>query len=220
MTVDAVELLRASYEPLIAFADAVDEAQGWSPTLLPGWSVRDLLFHLAGDCQRALVALATPADAPADTDEVSYWTEWKPGTEGAQAGLRGTRIIASAWSSVRGPAGLYAETARAVLTAAARADLDDVVTTQGRRLRVEALLRTLAVEAGVHHLDLEPVLADRPAAAALGEVRRVLDALLGAPAAAGWDDVRWVRLGTGRAALTDGERAELGDRADRLPLFG
>ena len=217
---DSVSLLRAAYLPLIAFADRVDEDTGWTATQLPGWTVRDLLFHLAGDCQRALVALATPSADPADTDEVSYWTPWQPGTEAAQAGLRGTRISASAWSSVRGPAGLYAETARAVLVAAARADLSDVITTQGRVLTVEALLRTLAIEAAIHHLDLAPALTSLPAADALAEVRRVLDALLGRPAPAQWDTVRWIRLGTGRAEPTDAETAQLGHTAARLPLFG
>lgn len=217
---DAVALLVAAYRPLLAFADSVDEGHGWTPTLLPGWCVRDLIFHLASDCQRALVALATPVDEPPDTDEVSYWSHWQPGTEGAQAGLRGTRIMASAWSSVRGPAALYAETARAVLVAAGRADPASVVGTQGHRLAVDALLHTLAVEAAVHHLDLAPVLPDPPSGDVLAAVRHVLDGLLREPAPAHWDDVRYIRLGTGRAELTDDERRELGPLAQRFPLFG
>jgi hypothetical protein len=218
--VDAVSLLAAAYRPLLAFADRVDERQGWTATLLPGWCVRDLIFHLASDCQRALVALATPVDEPADTDEVSYWSHWQPGTEGAQSGLRGTRIMASAWTSVRGPAGLYRETAQAVLVSAARSNPSNVVATQGHRLTVAALLHTLAVEATVHHLDLAPVLPDPPAAAALAAVRHVLDGLRGEPAPESWPDMRYVQLGTGRAELTDEERRQLGGRADQFPLFG
>lgn len=217
---DAVSLLSDAYRPLLAFADMVDERQGWTATRLPGWCVRDLIFHLASDCQRALVALATPVDEPADTDEVSYWSHWQPGTEGAQNGLRGTRIMASAWTSVRGPAGLYSVTARAVLVAAGRADPGEVVATQGHRLTVESLLHTLAVEAAVHHLDLAPVLPDPPAGAALRSVRHVLNGLLGEPVPDGWDDVRYVQLGTGRAELTEDERSHLGRHADRFPLFG
>ena len=111
----SVELLADAYRPILSLAEHIAEPQGWAPSLLPGWTVRDLLFHLACDCQRALVALATPGRQPPDTDEVTYWSAWTPGTEAAQAGLRGTRIMASAWSSVRGPADLYLETARAVL---------------------------------------------------------------------------------------------------------
>lgn len=220
MSSEAVALLRAAYAPLIEFAEALDEEQGWRPTQLPGWTVRDLIYHLACDAQRALVALATPADGPADTDEVSYWSEWQPGTAGADAGRRGIRIMASAWTSVRGPAGLHAETARAVLTAAARADLDQVVRTQGRQLRVRALLHTLAVEAAVHHLDLDPVIAGPPAADVLAAVRDVLDGLLGTRLPVDWTDARYARAGTGREPLTGDDRTRLGPLADRFPLFG
>jgi hypothetical protein len=182
--------------------------------------VRDLLFHLATDCQRLLVALATPADGPPDTDEVSYWSAWQPGTEGAEAGLRGTRLMASAWSSVRGPADLYVETAEALLRAARRADPASVVRTQGRTLTVASLLHTSAVEAAVHHLDLRPALTEDPHPEALRAVRAVLDGLAGRPAPADWSDARYVLVGTGRAELTDAERAELGDASERFPLFG
>jgi hypothetical protein len=48
----------------------------------------------------------------------------------------------------------------------------------------------------------------------------VLDGLLGAPAPADWDDVRYARTGTGRLPLEPAERAALGALADRFPLFG
>jgi hypothetical protein len=217
---DAVELLRRAHRPLMELAAAADEVVGWTATRLPGWTVRDLLFHLATDCQRLLVALASPAEGPPDTDEVSYWSTWQPGTEGAEAGLRGTRLMASAWSSVRGPADLYVETAEALLRAARRADPASVVRTQNRTLSVASLLHTSAVEAAVHHLDLRPVLGDDPDPLTLRAVRAVLDGLAGRPAPADWPDVRYVLVGTGRAELTDDERTELGDLAERYPLFG
>ncbi|MDP9093093.1 MAG: maleylpyruvate isomerase N-terminal domain-containing protein [Actinomycetota bacterium] len=216
----ANELLELAYRPLLAFAEQVDDVAGWTPTLLPGWTARDLLFHLASDCQRALVAFATPASSPVDTDEISYWSHWKPGTAGAQAGLRGTRIMASAWGSVRGPADLYLGTARAVLSCARGIDPSLVITTQGATMTANALMSTLAVEAGVHQLDLEPVLAEPPATPVLAEIRRVLDGLLGEPMPLRWEDVRYIRIGTGRLPIEDAERAELGGRADRFPLFG
>lgn len=216
----SVDLLDKAYAPLLALAGRVDEPDGWTATLLPGWAVRDLLFHLASDAQRALVALATPAEGSVDTDEVSYWSAWRPGAPEAESGLRGTRIMASAWTSVRGPAGLYVETARAVLNAARAADPGAVVSTQGHSMTVTSLLHTLAVEAAVHHLDLEPVLPERPDREVLAAVRHVLDGLLGTPAPAEWDDVRYARTGTGRLPLADAERAAVGSRADRFPLFG
>lgn len=212
------ELLAQAYAPLLALAEEVDDERGWQPTALPGWTVRDLLFHLASDAQRALVALATPAPGGPDCDEVSYWGAWSPGTEGAESGLRGTRIIASAWSSVRGPADLFVSTARAVLVQAGRADLAAVVATQGRQLTVCSLLRTLVVEAAVHHLDLG--LGEPPSAVSLAEVRHVLDGLLGMPVPLAWDDVHYALVGTGRVALTPPEEQALGELTGRFPLFG
>jgi hypothetical protein len=218
--VSPVDLLEAAYAPLLGLAERVDEQLGWTPTHLPGWTVRDLLFHLASDAQRALVALGTPSDEPVDTDEVTYWSAWSPGTAGAHAGLRGTRIMSSVWTSVRGPADLYLETTKAVLVLAADADPATVVSTQQRTLTVGSLLHTLAVEAAVHHLDLEPVLHGPPASSVLAEVRRVLDGLLGQPVPVDWDDSRYARVGTGRLPLRPDERAALGHLADRFPLFG
>jgi hypothetical protein len=218
--VHAIELLATAYRPLIAFSSAVDEPTGWAPTQLPGWAVCDLIFHLAADAQRALVALAQPSRATCDTDEVSYWRSWQPGTDSTSAGLRGIRISASAWPSVRGPADLFVETASAVVAVAERADLTDSVSTQGHTMTVDALLRTLVAEATVHHLDLEPTLPAPPDVSTLQEVRRVLDGLLGQPAPSEWDDIHYARLGTGRIALNAHERDRLGPLAERFPLFG
>jgi hypothetical protein len=88
-------------------------------------------------------------------------------------------------------------------------------------LSVADFLSTLVVEAAVHHLDLVLRL-DRPGPAAgpLGEVRRVLEDLLGRPLPGRWDDATAARRGTGRERLTDDDRAELGDAASAFPLFG
>lgn len=57
---NSLDLLVEAYRPLRALAESVDEDLGWTPSLLPGWTVRDLLMHLLTDCQRALVAIGTP----------------------------------------------------------------------------------------------------------------------------------------------------------------
>jgi len=44
--------------------------------------------------------------------------------------------------------------------------------------------------------------------------------LLGGPLPAGWDDATPARRGTGREALTAGDRAELGSASAAFPLFG
>ena len=60
--------------------EPLDDATGWQPTRCAGWTVRDLVYHLVGDAQRALVAVHTPTAAEADVDAVTYWANWKPGT--------------------------------------------------------------------------------------------------------------------------------------------
>ncbi len=73
----------------------------------------------------------------------------------------------------------------------------------------------------MHHLDLVVVL-DRPlpSAGPLRVVRETLDGLLGQKVPLSWDDVTYARAGTGRAPLPAEDRAELGELAERFPLFG
>lgn len=211
--------LETAYEDLARLALSVTEEEAWLPTGCTGWSVRDLLLHLLSDAQRGLVALATPAHATADRDAVSYWTDAPSGDDAEYRGLRGTRIVASAYGLSR-LVEQYAETARAVVHLASRTPDDRVVGTQGHTLTVPDLVSTLVVEAALHHLDLvthltRPGPADEP----LRTVRNTLDGLLGRPEPVGWDDATYARSATGRRGLTASERAALGSDADRLPLL-
>lgn len=210
------QVLDASYGALLGVVAALDDDIGWRATRCAGWTVRDLVHHLLTDAQRGLVALHTPASGAADVDAVSYWAAWQPDTPGADAGRRGTRIMASAWSSVEPIAGLYAETATAVLVAGATRSGGELVATQGHVLTVDDLFRTLAVEATVHQLDLR---LGKPSEAGLTETRRVLDGLLGWPAPIA-DANRYALISTGRERLTDEEADMFGAAAERLPLFG
>ena len=125
-------------------------------------------------------------------------------------------ISVSRRSSVEPIATLYAETARAVLVAGHGRAGDDLVATQDHVLTVDALFRTLAVEATVHHLDLR---LGQPSQVGLEETRRVLDGLLGR-AAPIEDAVRYALIGTGREPPTENEADAFGADVERLPLFG
>jgi hypothetical protein len=214
-------LVSEAYEALLDVLESVDDEASWAPTGCTGWAVRDLAFHVWTDAQRALVALHTPAEGPADRDAVSYWGDWAPDPVGAANGRRHTRVSASMflrWPQLRQE---YADTARAVLHAARGAAPHALVATQGHVLAVDDLLSTLAVEATIHHLDLVVGLPGRPGptGAGLAEARRVVETLLGAAEPLGWSDERCVRVGTGRAAPTPEERAMLRVLEDRLPVF-
>ncbi len=218
---DSLRLLTTAYRDLSGVLGGLSAEQAWERTGCAGWSVVDLGFHLLSDARRALVALNTPADPPADTDAVEYWRAWRPPEPGDEVELWSTRIAASVHGGLPGIAGRYAETSAAALVAASRVEPGDLIGTQGHVLSVADFLSTLVVEAAVHHLDLVLRL-DRPGPAPgpLGEVRRVLAGLLGRPLPARWDDATAARRGTGREPLTDDDRAELGAAAAAFPLFG
>ena len=218
---DPRSLLGTAYGDLSAVLSSLTVEEGWEPTGCAGWTPVDLGFHLLSDARRALVALHTPADGPADTTAVDYWTAWRPPEPGDDEELWSTRIAASVHGGLPGIASRYAETSAAAVVAAGRADVGALVGTQGRVLTVPDFLSTLVVEAAVHHLDLVLRL-DRPgpSAAPLAEVRRVLEGLLGRPLPVSWDDVTAARRGTGREPLTADDRAELGESVTAFPLFG
>jgi hypothetical protein len=215
------DALSTAYRDIVAALRDISAEEEWLPTGCAGWSVRDLLFHLRGDAQRALVALASPAGTAPDTDAISYWTHWRPGTDGALLNRRMTRISASVYSGLRPILDSFAETTEAVVYAAVHTDPDFAVRTQGHVLRAGDLVRTLVVEAAIHHLDLVVALErPLPSAGPLRLVRETLDGLLGEPLPLPWDDVAYARVGTGRTEPSESDRHALGPLAERFPLFG
>ncbi|WP_228048483.1 maleylpyruvate isomerase N-terminal domain-containing protein [Streptomyces justiciae] len=215
------EVLRAAYSAFADVARPLADEESWRPTGCTGWAVRDLILHCVADCQRALVALHTPAAGPADRDAVTYWRDWRPDPVGAANGRRWSRVGASMFLDFRQLRELYLETAAATVHAAEAAAQDRLVATQGHVLTAGDLMTTLAVEATIHHLDLVVDLpgVPEPAPVGLAAVRATLDGLLGRPVPVAWSDEHYARAATGRAPLTDAERRSLGADAERLPLF-
>jgi uncharacterized protein (TIGR03083 family) len=222
-----LDALATGYRNVTDVVTGLSEADLMRPSGCAGWAVTDVLYHQLLDAQRALVAFATPVTEPADRDDVSYWVAFAPqdGQAGdlaraeAAAHARFVRVAASAY-----PPGtlarVWSETAAAACRAA-RACRAEAVTTQGYVLRPADFTATLAVETAVHYLDLTVSLpsAPPPDPASLALVRRVLEGLLGSPLPASWDDTGAAVKGTGRAPLTDEDRALLGPLAERVPLF-
>lgn len=217
-------VLKSAYGAFVSAVGALGDEESWLPSGCAGWAVRDLVFHCLTDAQRGLVALHTPAAGPVDRDAVSYWADWQPGTVGAANGRRYARVSASMFLYFEQLRELYVETAAAVVTAAGRADPEQLVGTQGHVLTTGDVMATLAVEATIHHLDLvahlPPEAAAPPAEDALACVRGTLDGLLGRPVPLDWSDEHYARAATGRVPLTDVERERLGADAERLPLLG
>lgn len=204
----------------------LDDAGLQRPTRCRGWLVADLLFHVLCDAQRALVALASPATGPADVDDVSYWRAFTPGGDDDASVKHAwwARRSAAAFDRPSGVVRIWSDTAPAAARAAAAADPDGYVTTQGHVLRVPDLLATLTTEAVIHHLDLVVDLPDAPlpAAAPTRVAVATVDGLLSDDAVrpTGWDDRDYLLKATGRVPLTDRDRLELGEAAGWFPLLG
>ncbi|MEV1155298.1 maleylpyruvate isomerase N-terminal domain-containing protein [Micromonospora chokoriensis] len=218
------EALAQAYAGISAVVDALDDTGLQRTTRCHGWLVADLLLHVLGDAQRALVALASPADGPADVDDVSYWRDFPGGGDEATGHAWWVRRSAAAFDRPTGIVRLWRETAPAAVRAAASTNPQGYVTTQGHVLRVPDFLATLTTEAVVHHLDLIVDLPDAPPPGPLATRVAVatMDGLLSddtvRPVA--WSDHDFLLKATGRVPLTDRDRLELGESAGWFPLLG
>jgi len=205
-----LDALRIAYGDLAALAVSLDEDASWRPTACAGWAVRDLVHHLLGDAQRALVALATPSSGPVDRDSTTYWLD-SPGAPDADSrGIRAVRSMASQWR-LEYLTATFAETTTAVVTLAGRAVPEDLVVTQGHVLSVGDLLATLVVEATIHHLDMTvDVDSAGPHPEPVAITRDTVDGLLGRSTPESWNKEQWVRAATGRDELLEEQRSYLG----------
>lgn len=214
------ELLGEVYGLVTGVAEGLAPHEVEIPTRAAGWSVRDLILHMLLDTQRALIALASPAETEPDVDEVSYWRSFRPGDDedarDAHAGF-----VRSAAAAYTGTAGLFAQwsaTWQAAVRAVEGSAPTQPVHTQGHVITVAALVDTLLVEATVHYLDVTVGLKAPPAPEqALAHTRAVVAALYGEPLPTVLDDVTAVLVGTGRLPV---DRALFGTGADRLPVLG
>ncbi|HEY2950481.1 MAG TPA: maleylpyruvate isomerase N-terminal domain-containing protein [Micromonosporaceae bacterium] len=214
--------VRGAYGGVTEFATGLTDDDLMRPSRCRGWAVADVLFHLLCDAQRALVALATPAAGPPDVDHVSYWASFQPGRPGAAGHAWWVRRSAAAFERPSGIVGVWRETAPAAARAAALANPDGYVATQGHVLAVPDFLATLVTEAVVHHLDMAVDMpgAKPPSREALGVALCTMDGLLDGGRPGLWTPEDYLLKATGRVELDERDRAALGDVADRFPLLG
>jgi hypothetical protein len=221
----AVAALCSAYRAVTEVVSGLDDADFSRATGCAHWSVDALLFHLMLDAQRALMALAAPGTEPADTDDVSYWRAYAAEVEADEELEAETARFATGSAAAYGrPAGLvrhWTDLSAAAVSAAARSDPELTVATQGLRLGTDDFLRTLVVEATLHHLDLVRYLAGVPGppAANLALTRATIEALLGVPTPPDWDDRSTALWLTGREAAPAAELHRLGPAAELLPVI-
>ena len=70
------EALAQAYDGITAWSTAWTTPACNGPPDAGAGSSPTCCFHVLGDAQRALVALASPVDGPADVDDVSYWRDF------------------------------------------------------------------------------------------------------------------------------------------------
>jgi uncharacterized protein (TIGR03083 family) len=203
--------LDAAYAGITAVVAELDDMELLLPTGCRGWLVADLLLHVTGDAQRALVALATPADGPADVDAISYWRDFAadgdPTATGAHA--QWVRRSAAAFQRPTGVVQVWSDTAPAAVRAASLADPGALIATQGHVLTVADFLTTLVTEAVIHHFDLIMHLPDapEPAPAAESVALSTMEGIAGPDGLpAHWTPREALLKSAGRLPLSEAER--------------
>lgn len=218
---DAAAAFREQLATLTAACAALDDRALLAASRCHGWTVLDVLAHVHLGLQEMLLGVVSPTDAAPTQDAASYWRADVPSHDADDA--------VDQTGFARRLAGVYRRPTTLVRHLAVTADGLDrgaaaltpgAVAFQGHVLTTGDFLATWAVELAVHHLDLgrELDLAP-PAGPALRLARATVESLVERPLPAGWSDDVAVLVGTGRLPLDDGQCAEVGELAARLPAF-
>ncbi|MCP2261002.1 TIGR03083 family protein [Streptoalloteichus tenebrarius] len=202
-----------------AVADLADEDLA-QPSGCAGWLVRDLVCHLVIDAQDVLITLATPTEAEPTRDAITYWKVADTPPTGDDPLDALIVRLAAAYGEPWLLKFHLDDVGSAAGRAAALADPDLRVSTQGQVLTVGDYLSAYVLEWTLHHLDLIAHLpgAAGPPAEGLARTREMLEKIAGAAFPASFSDEDALLVGTGRRAPTDAEKAELGELAGKLPL--
>jgi hypothetical protein len=186
-----------------------------------GWRVADLVVHLRRGAESILLGLASPTEDPPDRDVVSYWREWPARGEPTFADVRFTWANSAAYGSGDGLRQHFDDMAAGVALGVV-APLAGNRRFQGHVLHVEDFVATWVVEFALHHFDLTAHLADRPGPCegAVELAAATLDGLIGLPRPAWWDVTAYVFKATGREALTEEDKLQLGGKAAVYPVIG
>jgi len=194
---------------LEAALSAVSEDEFDRPTRCAPWRVRDLLAHVGAAVARVPDMLAAPAPPAAATGAAAYYRRdrrFDPEVDGARvAGAIETATGAGTGASL---VRRFAATWRATHAAAVAAPADRVVLTRhGDAMLLTDFMVTRVVELALHGLDLADAL-NRPAWLSTESTRLVL-ALLLPEGKLPWDAETTLRKATGRAEVTETDRAAL-----------
>lgn len=215
-----MELFSRSWTALrTAVAELPDEDLA-RPSGCTGWLVRDLVCHLIIDAQDVLITLVTPAETAPTRTALTYWdvTDTPPTGNDPLDAL--TVRLAAAYEEPRLLRFHLDDVGSAAGRAAELADPELRVRTQDEVLTAGDYLAAYVLEWTLHHLDLIAHLphAAEPPAESLARSREMLEQIAGTAFPASLSDQDALRVGTGRRAPTDAEKADLGELVTTLPL--
>jgi uncharacterized protein (TIGR03083 family) len=218
--VAGVDLFSRSWAALLTAVAALPDEDFERPSGCTGWLVRDLVCHLVIDAQDVLITLATPADSEPTADALTYWNVGHRPPDGQDPLDALTVRLAAAYEQPGLLKFHLDDVGSAAGRAAGLADPGLRVSTRDEVLTVGDYLTAYVMEWTLHHLDLAAHLPqlEAPPAEALARCRAMLEEMAGAAFPASFTDEDVLLIGTGRRAPGDGERAELGAAAAKLPL--
>jgi hypothetical protein len=205
------------------------------PSGCPGWTVRDLLFHLVVGAEDVLITLVTPADAdsPRHGDALDYWAAvTRPGKDSAGRDTETTTSrnpldaqiprIAAAYLSPDLLRDHQLEIGGAAARAAGRSDADELLLNGDQVLRTDDFLASYVLEWTLHHLDLLAHLPSGtdpgPGGAPLAASRQAVEAIIGRELPTSLADADALRIATGRRSPTPEEHRVLSRVIGFLPV--
>lgn len=221
---EVVEALREESAALVAALRGLDGPEYERVTNCPPWTLAELVVHTGTSL--AVPAGFVPAHAGAPVLEAAdYYRRPERGTEAYRtSNVALAQEVARSLEPGTDVAGWFSRAAEELADRLEGLDLAvpvEVPRVGAMPIREWAATRVMAVAA--HGLDVAITLGRQPwtTSRAIDVCRPVLVALLGAepPATVGWDGPALLAVGTGRRALTEYERTQLADLADRLPLL-
>lgn len=191
------------------------------PTRCEPMTVLDLVAHVVRGADRVVeMCSVDPIDDEPQKDAVTYF-RYDADAEGPMIVARAQEVAGETGDGAAMTARWDARWSKALMAARTTAP-DSVRPTVFGTMHLEEYLKTRILEVTVHHLDLDDAIGHEPHpdARALELTGDVLRGLLGTDLRpVGMDDLRFALTGTGRADLTDEERAYLGPLAEGFPLL-
>jgi uncharacterized protein (TIGR03083 family) len=187
-----------------------------------GWLVAHLLVHVRLGAAEYAAGFTDQTDLPPDRDFASYWRDFPYSPEPVTyPQVRWLWGITAAYAAGDGLREHFADTA-ATAAAASRNAQPGRYHFQGHVMEAEDLIAIWTTEFALHHLDLISGLPGRPGPLpeAVQVAAQTLDVLVSGGRPPWWDDVTYLRKGTGRRRLDERDLAFLADRAAGYPAFG